>query len=135
MMITTALQTLLQQLEHMNLCEHTANNLGVSPLMHFLSALTWNSEHSVWLSTSQFCSILSQVVYLLHIVAIEDVIPLDNHDEIDCVNAVKKYTECYLWDDSQHVFAEVQSQCEYTANCVSDHYLKSKVTWIKHDIK
>ena len=96
MMITTVLQTLLQQLEHMILCERTVNNPGVSSLMHFLSTLTWNSEHSVWSSTSQFHSILSQVVYLLCIVTIEDVIPLNNHDKIDCINAVKKYAEHYL---------------------------------------
>ena len=77
--------------------------------MHFLSTLTWNSEHGVWSSISQFCLILFWVVYLLHIVAIEDVIPLDNHDEIDCIDAVKKYIKCYLQDDSQHVFTEVQS--------------------------
>ena len=39
MMIITALQTLLQQLEHMILCEYTINNSDVSSLMHFLSAL------------------------------------------------------------------------------------------------
>ena len=96
MMIITALQTLLQQLERTILREHTTNNSDMSPLMHFLSTLTWNSEHNVWSSTSQFYSILSQMVYLLCIVTIKDVIPLDNHDEINCVNAVKKYTECYL---------------------------------------
>ena len=109
MVITTVLQTLLQQLERTILCKHTTNNSGMSPLMHFLSALTWNSEHSVWLSISQFHSILFWVMYLLHIVTIKDVISLDNHDKIDCIDAVKKYTECYLCDDSQHVFAEVQS--------------------------
>ena len=72
-------------------------------------------------------------MYLLHIVTIKDVIFLHNCDKIDCINTVKKYTECYLWDDSQHVFAEVQSQCEYTADCASDYYMKSKVTWMKCD--
>ena len=38
-MITAALQTLLQQLERMILCECTVNTSGVSSLMHFLSAL------------------------------------------------------------------------------------------------
>ena len=132
-MIITVLQILLQQLRHTILCEYTVNNLDVSPLMHFLSTLTWNSEHSVWSSAGQFCLILSQVVYLLYIVTIKDVIPLDNQDKIDCVDAVKKYTECYLQDDSQHVFAEVQSQCEYTADCVSNYYVKSKVTCMKCD--
>ena len=106
-MITTVLQTLLQQLKHMILHEHITNNSGVSPLIHFLSALTYNSEHSIWSSVSQFCSILSQMMYLLHIIIIKDVISLDNHDKIDCINTIKKYTECYLWDNSQHVFAEV----------------------------
>ena len=73
------------------------------------------------------------MVYLLHIVTIKDVISLDNCDEIDCINTVKKYTECYLQDNSQHVFAEVQSQHEYTASCTSDHYMKPKVTWMKCD--
>ena len=132
-MIAAALQTLLQQLGRMILCKHTANNLGMSPLMHFLDTLTWNSEHSVWSSAGQFCLILFWVVYLLYIITIKDVISLENCDEIDCVNAVKKYTECYLWDDSQHIFAEVQSQCEYAADCASDHYMKSKVTWIECD--
>ena len=72
-------------------------------------------------------------MYLLHIIAIKDVIPLDNHDKIDCVDAIKKYTKQYLWDDSQHVFTEVQSQCEYTVSCAFNHYMKSKVTWIKCD--
>ena len=132
-MIITVLQTLLQQLEHMILCECTVNNSGMSPLMHFLSTLTWDSEYSVWSSAGQFHPILSQVMYLLHIVTIKDVISLDNYDEIDCINVVKKYTKHYLWDDSQHFFVKVQSQHEYTADCVSDHYIKSKVIWIKHD--
>ena len=72
-------------------------------------------------------------MFLLHIITIKDIIPLDNCDEIDCINAVKKYTKCYLQDNSQHVFAKVQSQHEYTADCASDHYVKSKVTWMKYD--
>ena len=132
-MITTVLQTLLQQLERTILCEHTTNNSDVSPLMHFLSTLTWNSEHSVWSSTGQFCPILSQVVYLLCIITIEDVISLNNCDKIDCIDTVKMYTKCYLQDNSQHVFAEVQSQHEYTAGCAFNHYTKSKVIWIKCD--
>ena len=75
-------------------------------------------------------------MYLLHIVTIKDVISLDNCDKIDCIDTVKKYTEHYLWDNSQHVFAEVQSQCEYTAadlTCISENSLLDhspvKIVW------
>ena len=64
---------------------------------------------------------------------IEDTIFLKDHDKIDCVNAVKEYIKCYLYDDSQHVFAKVQSQHEYAANCASDYYIKLKIIWIKCD--